>query len=334
MGTHQYHSVGFVVPQGDFEALTAYCETFMGFCGLQILGEDGEGLIPPPEEFEVLEFGSESAKKFDRHESLQTRSSSISIKVFLESELSPIELKNQFTSFIYLRFPKLTMHFEGLDSRDYLEEYKKNVEASYFSGIWVGPPWKTPPPEALQVYFVEPGMAFGTGDHPTTQMCMEFLSDLSEKGLELSPFVDLGCGSGILTAHALRLFPKAQAFALDLDPNCELECQKCFEGNGIPTERIQGYFGAQAELSELKSQLPLMNLVVSNIYSEVLASLAPDVKSIIHPSGHWVLSGVLEGEPEKLLIEALRDEWKILERRSRRQRDGAESWVSMLLRRS
>jgi len=129
---------------------------------------------------------------------------------------------------------------------------------------------------------LDPGQAFGTGDHPTTRLCLELLEsfDLSRKRV-----ADVGCGSGILSIGAL-LLGAAEVDAVDIDPlsvevaleNAKLNgtASRCMVGDGFKALPAGPY-----------------DLAVSNIISAVLIRLAPDASRWVAPKGHWVVSGVI-----------------------------------------
>ncbi len=148
--------------------------------------------------------------------------------------------------------------------------------------LWVVPSWCTPPePDAINI-ILDPGLAFGTGDHPTTSLCLEWLSEQSLAGKTV---LDYGCGSGILSIAALKL-SAAQVYAVDIDAQA-LEV----------TRRNAAHNGIHSGLNVmLPSELPpgfQADIVIANILFGTLIELAPDIKARVRPGGWLVLSGLL-----------------------------------------
>jgi len=123
-------------------------------------------------------------------------------------------------------------------------------------------------------------MAFGLGDHPTTQMCLELLAGLTPP----RRILDIGTGTGILAIAAARLFPDAELWLTDFDPQCQTSVENNFMLNGLPVPAHQRY-GVRP--------LPAgpFDLVLSNVYLEALKTLVPRIHA-----GCWVVSGLLGQE--------------------------------------
>ena len=153
------------------------------------------------------------------------------------------------------------------------------------NGLWVVPSWCTPPePDAINI-ILDPGLAFGTGDHPTTALCLDWLSALTLAGKTL---LDYGCGSGILSIAALKL-GATEVWAVDLDPQALEVTRQNAVHNGI-----------QSGLNVMPpSALPRgfqADIVVANILSGTLIELAPEIKARVRPGGWLALSGMLSGQ--------------------------------------
>ena len=155
--------------------------------------------------------------------------------------------------------------------------------------LWVVPSWCTPPePDAINI-ILDPGLAFGTGDHPTTSLCLEWLSEQVLAGKTL---LDFGCGSGILSIAALKL-GAAGAFAVDIDPQALEVTRQNAVHNGI---------GAGLNVmppSELPENLQA-DIVIANILMGTLIELAPDIISRVRPGGLLALSGMLAGQEQEV----------------------------------
>ena len=184
---------------------------------------------------------------------------------------------------------------------DWAERWRDFHRPIRIGRLWVGPPWESPPSDALAVV-IDPGRAFGTGSHPTTRLCLELLLDEGRTSL-----VDVGCGSGVLSIAALRL-GFSPVVALDVDPQAVEATRLNAAVNGVTLDVRGG--DAFAEL------LPQAGLTVANITLEAVGRLAPLVCS-----ERLVTSGYLASENPLL---------PGLERVERREQEG---WAADLFAR-
>jgi len=149
-------------------------------------------------------------------------------------------------------------------------------------GLWVVPSWCEPPePTAINI-ILDPGLAFGTGDHPTTSLCLEWLSEQTLAGKTV---LDYGCGSGILSIAALRLGAQ-EAYAVDIDAQALEVSHRNAVHNGIHT----GMHVLRS--SELTPDFQA-DIVIANILFGTLIELAPEISARVRPGGWLVLSGLL-----------------------------------------
>lgn len=153
--------------------------------------------------------------------------------------------------------------------------------------FWIVPSWHAPPAEARQVIRLDPGLAFGTGTHPTTRMCLQWIANRA-KTSPLGRVLDYGCGSGIL-AIAAAMHGAASVDAVDIDPAA------------VETSR----FNSQANGVALHCGLPDAALgqyqtVFANILATPLKVLAPLLCARLLPAGNLVLAGILERQADEL----------------------------------
>lgn len=153
--------------------------------------------------------------------------------------------------------------------------------------FWIVPTWHEPPAEARQVIRLDPGLAFGTGTHPTTRMCLRWIAGHAQTSA-LGRVLDYGCGSGILAIGAAK-FGATGIDAVDIDPAA------------VESTR----YNADANAVQLGAGLPdtahgLYDTVLANILATPLRVLAPLLCAHVAQGGHLVLAGILERQVEEL----------------------------------
>jgi len=151
--------------------------------------------------------------------------------------------------------------------------------------FWIVPTWHEPPAQARQVIRLDPGLAFGTGTHPTTRMCLRWIATHSIAGQRV---LDYGCGSGILAIAAAR-HGAAAVDAVDIDPAAVTAAQANATANGV---RIA------AGLPDLAAGR--YGTVLANILATPLKMLAPLLCAHVAPQGSLVLAGILERQAAEL----------------------------------
>ncbi len=153
--------------------------------------------------------------------------------------------------------------------------------------FWIVPTWHEPPAQARQIIRLDPGLAFGTGTHPTTRMCLRWIAAHALRGRRV---LDYGCGSGILAIGAAR-FGAARIDAVDIDPAAVQSTLANAEANAV----------------QLNAGLPdvangTYDLVLANILATPLKLLAPLLCALVAPGGSLVLAGILERQSEELTL--------------------------------
>lgn len=153
--------------------------------------------------------------------------------------------------------------------------------------LWIVPSWhEAPNPDAINLE-LDPGMAFGTGSHPTTFLCLQWLCDQVKGGETL---LDYGCGSGILAIAAAKL-GVGSALGVDID-------EKALEAAQYNAERNQVTLALRHSAEPLTEQF---DMVVANILTNPLCVLAPLLSGRVAPGGRLVLSGVLESQAQQVI---------------------------------
>lgn len=153
--------------------------------------------------------------------------------------------------------------------------------------LWIVPSWHTSPDPAAINLVLDPGMAFGTGSHPTTRLCLEWLEREVTPGCSV---LDYGCGSGILAIAAARL-GAATVAGVDIDPQAVSAARDNAERN-----RVQARFEDSA--APLAGEY---DRVVANILSNPLRLLAPAICAHVRPGGKLALSGILAEQAEEIM---------------------------------
>lgn len=172
--------------------------------------------------------------------------------------------------------------------------------------FWIVPTWHEPPAEAKQIIRLDPGLAFGTGTHPTTRMCLRWIATHPVQGRVL----DYGCGSGILAIGAAK-FGAAEVIAVDIDPAAIQSTELNATANGV----------------SLAAGMPdravdVFDTVLANILATPLKVLAPLLCSHVAPGGSLVLAGILERQADEL-IEAYSEYCKLA------VADREDGWILM-----
>ncbi|MDE9516697.1 50S ribosomal protein L11 methyltransferase [Xenorhabdus bovienii] len=177
---------------------------------------------------------------------------------------------------------------EQLEDKDWEREWMDNFHPMCFGNrLWICPSWReVPEPDAVNV-MLDPGLAFGTGTHPTTSLCLQWLDglDLTDKTV-----IDFGCGSGILAIAALKLGAK-QAIGIDIDPQAIQASRDNAERNGISAQLT--LYLSKDQPADLKC-----DIVIANILAGPLRELAPIISSLPKSGGLLGLSGVLASQAE------------------------------------
>lgn len=216
-----------------------------------------------------------------------------------------------------LELPPAALEFAPIADRVWEREWLRDFRPLRFGRrLWISPHELQPPPEALAdpatvLLRLDPGLAFGTGTHATTAMCLEWLdATVDSSSLRC---IDYGCGSGILAIAALKL-GAARAAGFDIDPQALIATRDNAAANGV-AERLE-IIAADAALQ------PGADLIVANILAGPLVELAPRLAALCAPGGKLALAGLLDSQADEVLlayrpwfnlgVQASRDGWTCL----------------------
>jgi ribosomal protein L11 methyltransferase len=178
---------------------------------------------------------------------------------------------------------------ERLEERDWVRAWLDDFHSMRFGKrLWVCPTSQTPPEPMAVNLLLDPGLAFGTGTHPTTALCLTWLD-----GAELASktVIDYGCGSGILAIAAAKL-GASSVYAVDIDPQALMASDRNASDNGV----------ASHITLKLPGKLPAVkvDILLANILAGPLIELAPRFGSLVLPQGQLVLSGILAEQAEEV----------------------------------
>ena len=203
--------------------------------------------------------------------------------------------------------------------RDWLAVFREDVVPIEIGALWIGPHGTTSPPNRVVVR-LEPGLAFGSGRHPTTRLCLERLATALPVGVDV---IDYGCGSGILAVAAAALGAR-RVIAIDIDPQALQATQENARANGV-SDRVRVVAAETATSTAVEPA----SLVLANILAGPLMTLAPRLAELTIPGGDLALSGILEAQADEvagafrgafdLRVGARSEGWVRLDGRRRRE---------------
>jgi len=173
------------------------------------------------------------------------------------------------------------IQIKDVEPVDWSTHWRRHFKAMPFGPLWVVPSWLEAPAGARHVLRLDPGMAFGTGSHETTALCLERIAELSP----VAAILDVGTGTGILAMGALLLGAK-RAVGTDNDPEAITVARENAIQNGL--------------MLELFDHTPdeKFPLVVANILAQPLIDMAPELAKAVAPGGKLILSGLLVSQAE------------------------------------
>ena len=216
---------------------------------------------------------------------------SVTIKTYIKQSKKSDNICTQIdiaTSLIRYIAPVGALKIHKLDNSDW-----KNYWKSQFSNIIIGnnlvisPTWQKYKPKTTEIVIkLDPDIAFGTGYHPTTNMCLQLLESNIKPGMKI---IDIGCGSGILSIASIKLDAK-EVIGIDIDPNAI----KVSKQNSIINSTSEYSEFLNGTLTNLNLNLKTFDIIVINISSKIFKELAPYIKKHISINSKIIISGILE----------------------------------------
>ncbi len=188
--------------------------------------------------------------------------------------------------------PMPDYRIEALENQDWTRAWMKDFKPMKFgSRLWICPSWQAAPDENAVNLLLDPGLAFGTGTHPTTALCLKWL-DYQGSEIQNKFIIDYGCGSGILGIAAL-LLGASSVLAVDNDPQALLASKENLSRNKLESSRLTTYLPEETPTEQA-------DILLANILAQPLYTLRDRLVSLTKPRGQIVLSGILEDQAADL----------------------------------
>lgn len=250
---------------------------------------------PPPERVTIKTY-------IPVNSTLDERRSRIDLGVRLVAHVGPIS----------------ELHERELDEEEWQNSWKQHFHALHIGrNIVINPSWlEYAPKESEVVVTLDPGMAFGTGHHPTTRMCLERIEEFVKQGMDI---LDVGCGSGILSISAAKLGARS-VYGLEIDSVAVRVAKQNVDENDVgPTVRI-----AEGTLPHRDVRLNSYDIAVANISSKVVTEITEHLVKAVRPGGKLIVSGILLDN--KASVEEALTEWNA----SIEHMDVDSDWVTLV----
>ena len=206
--------------------------------------------------------------------------------IYAQEEDEEIDV-NALTTFITAQMPDTPLRYDFLEDQEWERTWMDAYEPIQIAEkYWIVPEWmQAPEPDAVNIK-LDPGLAFGTGNHASTFLCLQWFGKINLKDKIV---IDYGCGSGILGVAALLLGAK-KVYATDIDPQAVLATKQNAELNGV-LEHL--YVGLPEEFN-IEFNHQKADVFVANILAGPLMALAPEFSTLIKSEGEFALAGILE----------------------------------------
>ena len=221
----------------------------------------------------------------------------------LDTMVAKIRAKiEELSAFLPMGSGKITLG--TTEEEDWINNWKQYFKQFYVDDILIIPSWEEVKEEDKDrmIIHIDPGTAFGTGMHETTQLCIRQIRKYLTGDTEL---LDIGTGSGILSIAALKLGAK-HAVGTDLDPCAITATEENMEVNGISSESYEVLLGNLIDDREVQEKVGYgkYNMAVANILAEILVPLAPAAAAALKDGGMYITSGIISGK-ERIVAQAL-----------------------------
>ena len=247
---------------------------------------------------------TEQGVKFNNEEDEGTATGPITVRAYLEVNDQLEETRQKLEESLYylgMIQPVPTPAYKQIADQNWMEAWKQHYKPILIGkSLLILPAWlESPEPRRIPIK-IDPGMAFGTGTHPTTQLCLELMERSSLVTSPLSQVIDVGCGSGILSIAALKLGAE-KVLGVDIDIESVRNSRENADTNGVGDELILGQ-GSVTEVLAGQFAFKSAPLVVANILGPILIRLFDaGLADLVEPNGEIILSGILDHQAESVI---------------------------------
>lgn len=219
----------------------------------------------------------------------------ISYGVYFEDSEKGLEEISKFLEFMYQNIEDFEYEKELIDNSNWEEEWKKSYKSFEIGkSILVKPSWEESRDTDRIIIEIDPKMAFGTGTHETTSMCMEYVEQKDMKDMDI---LDIGCGSGILSILSKKLNAK-NVDACDID---QIAVDSTIENSNVNNVEVNAF------ISDLFSNVEKKyDIIFANILAEILVKMLSETNEYLKEKGILILSGIIR-EKENLVLQALEE---------------------------
>lgn len=215
----------------------------------------------------------------------------VKVHMYLAPDENPAEILPLFKERLEASGVEYKLETSGIEQEDWQNAWKKYYHAMDIGQrLAIVPGWETYDTDRI-VITMDPGMAFGTGTHETTSLCLETLDSMVKGGERV---LDIGTGSGILAIAALKL-GAAEAEGVDIDPMCVRTTGENAERNGV-AEHFTVLVGDLSDKASGK-----YNIITANIVAAAILSLAPHVPVLMAPGARFIASGIIDTRKDEVL---------------------------------
>lgn len=256
----------------------------------------------PEEKIEILS----SLPEWETSDLVIDKDARINYEVYFEASDKGLEDREKIKKYLSKEFPSIDFIEKEIDNSNWEDEWKKTYKSFNIGDrILIKPSWEEEVDTDKIVIEIEPKMAFGSGTHETTSMCMEYVEDKDLSGMDI---LDIGCGSGILSILAKKLGAK-NVLACDIDPIAVSSTIDNAEINGVDL---------QAKESNLFTNVEgKYDLIFANILAEILVEMIGQSKEYIKKSGILVLSGIINEKADMVKEALVENAYEILDQREK-----------------
>jgi ribosomal protein L11 methyltransferase len=293
---------------------------------MAVNGELAEAVADVLARFAPSGVTTEQAVDFVNDEDEGTPVGPVIVRAYLAADDKIDETRRKLEESLYylgMIQPLPTPIFNLIPDENWMEAWKVHYQPiAIGKRLIIVPAWLDSPDANRIPIKIDPGMAFGTGTHPTTQLCLEMLETIAPKG---GSVIDVGCGSGILSIAALKLGAEF-ALGVDIDEASVKASRENADCNGIPADQFEVAKGSVVEVLSGKYQIRNAPLVLANILAPIIIRLLDmDLGKLVAPGGALILSGILIDQAEGVIASVESHGLKLMEKHQ------LGDWVALLV---